>query len=91
MCVKTPLRLISWSVFFAPPGISVWWDSDLNPGDDWRTRIRQSITRDALAFVACFSANSTSRDVSYQRAELTLAIEQDRAAMRTRRSRVSEG
>jgi hypothetical protein len=59
-------------------GISVWRNTDLNPGDDWRSRIREAITQDALAFIACFSASSASREVSYQREELTLAIEQIR-------------
>lgn len=57
-------------------GVSVWRDTDLRPGEDWRIRIRHAITRDALAFIACFSTNSTSRESSYQREELTLAIEQ---------------
>src|SRR6202050_1827484 len=35
--------------------IPVWRDTDLQPGQDWRLRIRQAITRDALAFIACFS------------------------------------
>lgn len=58
-------------------GISVWRDdTDLQPGDDWRTRIRHAITRDALAFIACFSKASASRATTFQREELTLAIEQ---------------
>ena len=57
-------------------GISVWRDSDLNPGDDWRARIRRAITQEALAFIVCFSGNSISKEASYQREELTLAIEQ---------------
>jgi hypothetical protein len=57
-------------------GIAVWRDTSLQPGEDWRTRIRQAITRDALAFVACFSANSAGKTISYQNEELTLAIDQ---------------
>jgi hypothetical protein len=63
-------------------GIPVWRDSDdLWPGQDWRIKIRQAITRDALAFIACFSARSVNKKASYQNEELILAIEQ----LRTRR------
>jgi TIR domain len=58
-------------------GIRVWRDTeDLWPGQDWRTVIRQAITGDALAFIACFSGNSIGRERSYQNEELTLAVEQ---------------
>lgn len=58
-------------------GIPVWRDtSDLWPGQDWRTRIRSSITGDALAFLACFSRRSLARARSYQNEELAVAIEQ---------------
>jgi TIR domain/UTRA domain len=58
-------------------GIRVWRDTaDLWPGEDWRAKIRQAITADALVFVACFSRNSLARKVSYQNEELVLAIEQ---------------
>jgi TIR domain/Putative DNA-binding domain len=60
-------------------GVRVWRDTaDLWPGEDWRERIRQAITQDALAFIACFSRNSVAREVSYQNEELLLAIEQMR-------------
>jgi hypothetical protein len=60
-------------------GVRVWRDTaDLWPGEDWRERIRQAITQDALAFMACFSRNSVAREVSYQNEELLLAIEQMR-------------
>jgi TIR domain len=43
-------------------GIRVWRDTeDLWPGDDGKLRIRQAITQDDLAFIACFSNNSMSR------------------------------
>ena len=59
--------------------IPVWRDTeDLWPGEDWRTKIRQAITNDALVFVACFSRASVSRHKSYQNEELALAIEQFR-------------
>lgn len=58
-------------------GIRVWRDTaDLWPGEDWRAKIRQAITADALVFIACFSRNSLARNVSYQNEELMLAIEQ---------------
>jgi TIR domain len=61
-------------------GVRVWRDNtaDLWPGQDWRTRIRQAITADALAFIACFSRNSVRRGKTYQNEELTLAVEQVR-------------
>lgn len=60
-------------------GTPVWRDQhDLWPGDDWRRRIRQAITDDALVFLACFSQASVSRSRSIQNEELTLAIEQMR-------------
>lgn len=58
-------------------GIPVWRDTnDLWPGEDWRARIRQAITCNALAFIACFSNNSAGREKSYQNEELLLAIEE---------------
>jgi len=47
-------------------GIPVWRDTaHLWPGQDWRARIRNAITRDALAFLACFSRASMARGQSY--------------------------
>jgi TIR domain len=58
-------------------GIRVWWDTaSLWPGDNWRMRIRDAITAEALAFVACFSQQSVTREVSYQYEEINLAVEQ---------------
>src|SRR5260370_14044575 len=58
-------------------GIRVWRDTaDLWPGQDWRMRIRGAITRDALAFLACFSQASSVRTQSYQNEELNVAIAQ---------------
>lgn len=58
-------------------GIRVWRDTaDLWPGEDWRVRIRAAITGESLAFIACFSRYSVSRQMSYQNEELLLAIEQ---------------
>lgn len=58
-------------------GVKVWRDTaDLWPGEDWKGRIRDAITKDALAFIACFSATSESRTVSGQNEELALAVDQ---------------
>ena len=58
-------------------GVPVWRDTaDIWPGDDWRVRIRQAITDNALVFIACFSQASAARQRSYQNEELILAIEQ---------------
>jgi hypothetical protein len=60
-------------------GIPVWRDTEnLWPGEDWRMRIREAITNDSLAFVACFSEHSEARSTSYQNEELLLAVEQFR-------------
>lgn len=60
-------------------GILVWRDTaNLWPGADWRRQIRQAITDNTLAFIACFSRASTRREKSYQNEELALAIEQFR-------------
>jgi TIR domain len=58
-------------------GVRVWRDTrDLWPGEDWRARIRDAITGDALVFIACFSLRSVTREKSYQNEELALAIDQ---------------
>jgi hypothetical protein len=58
-------------------GVQVWRDtSDLRPGEDWRARIRDAITDNALVFIACFSRHSAVRGESNQNEELVLAIEQ---------------
>lgn len=63
-------------------GIPTWRDIDnLWPGDDWRFRIREAITKNSLVFIACFSDNSLARAVTFQNDELAVAIEQ----MRSRR------
>lgn len=60
-------------------GIPVWRDTaELWPGEDWRLKIRQAITNDALVFLACFSSKSEARKKSYRNEELTLAIDQMR-------------
>lgn len=58
-------------------GVPVWRDTaSLWPGENWRLKIRDAITRDALVFIACFSTRSAARRASYQNEELLLAIEQ---------------
>ena len=60
-------------------GVPVWLDTaDLWPGEDWRAKIRQAITEDALVFIACFSERSLARDKSYasERGTGPVAIEQ---------------
>ena len=58
-------------------GIPVWRDTDeLWPGEDWRAKIQEAITRDALVFIACFSSHSVARQRSYANEELLLAIGQ---------------
>src|ERR1700733_5497749 len=60
-------------------GIRVWRDKDdLWPGEDWRVKIRNAITNDALVFIACFSREGVARKKSYQNEELALAIEEMR-------------
>lgn len=60
-------------------GVRVWRDTaQLWPGEDWREKIRQAITGDALAFVACFSRAGLARDKSYQHEELALAADEFR-------------
>ena len=62
---------------FKTAGIAVWRDTrDLWPGEDWQMKIRQAITDNAIAFIACFSHNSLAREETYQNEELTLAIQQ---------------
>jgi TIR domain len=60
-------------------GVRVWRDTaSLWPGQDWKMKIRQAITSDALVFIACFSLASVARNRTYQREELLLAITQIR-------------
>ena len=58
-------------------GIAVWLDTaQLWPGEDWRIRIKEAISGNALVFLACFSSRSAARKMSYQNEELRMAIEQ---------------
>ncbi|QZY84245.1 toll/interleukin-1 receptor domain-containing protein [Micrococcus luteus] len=60
--------------------IPYWRDlTSLAPGDEWKVKIRQAIQSDqAVAFLACFSAQSAARPVNNMNEELTLAIEEFR-------------
>lgn len=59
--------------------IPYWRDrTALGPGDMWRSKIRDAIKSDSLAFVVCFSTESANKAKSYQNEELTLAIEEFR-------------
>jgi hypothetical protein len=63
--------------FLEARGVPVWRDTArLLPGEDWKKEIRQVIAADNLAFIACFSKNSETREKSHQRDELLLAIDQ---------------
>lgn len=65
--------------FLEDAGIPVWRDvAHLWPGQDWRAQIRNAITGDALAFLACFSQASVKRARSYQNEELNEAVGQVR-------------
>ncbi|OMC46346.1 hypothetical protein A5745_12710 [Mycobacterium sp. IS-2888] len=56
-----------------------WRDrTALGPGDMWRSKIRDAIKSDSLAFIACFSTQSGNKPKSFQNEELTLAIEEFR-------------
>jgi TIR domain/NACHT domain len=57
--------------------IPLWRDTeDILPGDNWPAQVRRAITKDALAFVACFSHNSLARTQTWQNEEIALAVNQ---------------
>lgn len=59
-------------------GVEVWLDRRRLPaGSDWKTEIRSAI-RSGMYFVACFSRASLTKDRSYMREEVSLAIEEMR-------------
>ena len=59
--------------------VPYWRDrKSLAPGDAWKSKIREAIQTDSLAFLACFSAQSEARDRSMMNEELTLAVEEYR-------------
>jgi hypothetical protein len=62
----------------------VWLDrTSLAPGARWKAEIRRAIA-DGAAFFACFSTSSESRERSYMREELDLAVDELRRRPRNR-------
>ncbi|GAA3686706.1 toll/interleukin-1 receptor domain-containing protein [Micrococcus yunnanensis] len=61
-------------------GIPYWRDlTRLAPGDEWKAKIREAIrSDDAVAFLACFSAQYAARPKNTMNEELTLAVEEFR-------------
>jgi hypothetical protein len=58
--------------------IPIWVDTlELRPGARWKDQIRNAI-RDGAFFLAVFSANSESRQRTYMREELAIAVEEVR-------------
>ncbi len=59
--------------------IPYWRDlKSLEPGDDWKRKIRGAIRNNALVFLACFSDSSRSRPKNNMNEELNLAVEEIR-------------
>jgi hypothetical protein len=70
-------RVAQLEVLLREAAIPLWRDTeDILPGDDWPARVRRAITKDALAFVACFSHNSLARTQTWQNEEIALAVGQ---------------
>ncbi|MCW4353418.1 toll/interleukin-1 receptor domain-containing protein [Hoyosella sp. YIM 151337] len=60
---------------FDAVNIPYWRDlKNLEPGDAWKTRIREAIRSKALIFLACFSSNTATRQKSYMNEEITEAV-----------------
>lgn len=60
-------------------GVSVWRDrNDLAPGEDWKQKIRQAIQEGSLAFIACLSSTSLTKQRSFMNEELLLATDEFR-------------
>jgi len=58
-------------------GVNVWRDKgSLVAGEDWKHSITEAIKKNALVFIACFSDNSRTKELTFQREELLLAAEQ---------------
>jgi hypothetical protein len=65
-------------------GVNGWLDKKrLKPGQRWRDELRRAI-REGAAFIAVFSNASESRERSYMREELNLAIDELRLRPRDR-------
>lgn len=58
-------------------GVSVWRDkNDLWPGEEWKLRIKEAISHNALVMVACFSSASVTRERTHMNEELLLAVDE---------------
>src|SRR5437764_11077756 len=44
-------------------GETVWWDQDIQPGQDWKLEVREAM-KAACAVVLCLSAESQAREAS---------------------------
>ncbi|MFJ2318159.1 toll/interleukin-1 receptor domain-containing protein [Glutamicibacter sp. NPDC087661] len=59
--------------------IPFWRDlKNLEPGDDWKIKIKEAIRNNSLVFLACFSDNSRNRPRNNMNEELHLAVEEFR-------------
>ena len=59
--------------------IPYWRDlASLEPGDVWKSKIRDAIRDGSLVFLACFSESSRARDRSNMNEELVLAVDEFR-------------
>ncbi|MGO2482381.1 toll/interleukin-1 receptor domain-containing protein [Glutamicibacter sp. 363] len=59
--------------------IPFWRDlKNLEPGDDWKLKIKEAIRKNSLVFLACFSDNSRNRPRNNMNEELHLAVEEFR-------------
>lgn len=54
-------------------GLTIWWDDDILPGQDWKHEIRKAM-KAAYAVVACLSQNLSTRDQSGVYPELRDAV-----------------
>lgn len=71
-------------VALAGHGIRTWTDrEDLQPGDRWRSSIRDAIGNGS-AFIACFSSHYAQRARTYMNEEITVAIDELRTRPRDR-------
>src|SRR5712691_1343749 len=60
-------------------GIRVWRSSsDISPGEDWRAKVRQAVSGDAVVFLALFSRASCALERSRHHEELSLAVDEMR-------------
>jgi hypothetical protein len=73
------VRRLTYDLKTQANGIDVWRDTEeLWPGQDWKHKIRDAISKGSFAFLACFSTRSIQKPITYQNEELLLAVEQMR-------------